>query len=87
MPEQDDLVEGIAEFVDRFWLVFENDWEFTRFMISSGGYIASEGSFLNPKIGDIENNWANRARLLESYPRLQEVMQRHRIISPFLPED
>jgi hypothetical protein len=87
MATEESLADAIADFVDHFWTVFENDWEFTESRICDRGYIAEGGTFLNPKVVDQGDNWGNRAGLLESYKRLQEVMQSRGIISPFLPVD
>ncbi len=68
-----ELTNAAAEFVRYFELVFDNDWDHTKNIIQDPErYI--KGTFANPGVGDEENNWANRARILESYRRLKALL-------------
>jgi hypothetical protein len=70
----------ISEFLVSFSLVFDLDWDHTKMCIEeSKFYIDSDGSFLNPGVEDEENNWANRARLLDSYRNLIRYIKDHNI--------
>jgi hypothetical protein len=69
-----ELSDVAAEFVMYFELVFDNDWDHTKSMIQEpkGRYI--EGTFANPGVADEENNWSNRARILEAYRNLKALL-------------
>lgn len=69
------LIEAAVVFADYFALVFDNDWEFTKGWIDEPFMIAPDGTFIHPKVEDEENNWANRARLLESYRELSALLK------------
>lgn len=61
----------MVTFVQRFWLVFENDWDFTRANLV--GWPDDSSTFIDPGLEDESNNWANRGSLLSSY---REAIQR-----------
>lgn len=79
----EEMETALASFVDRFELVFENDWELTKDVILDNCFIADDATFISPGVEDEENNWANRARLLESYRKLREVMKKHDLSTEF----
>lgn len=75
----ENLEMTVAEFISRFELVFHNDWLMTKSSIDSKHLIHEDGTFLEPGVEDEENNWANRARLLESYRSLCRLMKQEKI--------
>lgn len=66
--------DAVRTFLDRFELVFDNDWDMTKDCIASGGMISPKGTFLDPAVGDESNNWANRGSLLNSYRSLKALL-------------
>lgn len=84
MSELDELQYRLTSFIHTVQLVFDLDWEFTEDRIRNGGFV--HGTFLNPQVKDEENNWANRARLLESYRALVASMKKLGIPSDLLVE-
>ena len=71
----DDYIDAVVNFVDRFELVFDNDWEMTKSIIQDPKYyIEEDGTFLEPRVEDESNNWANRGGLLASYRKLKKLM-------------
>ncbi len=74
-----EIEEAISGFVINFESVFNNDWEFTRDLISNECFIAKDGTFINPEVADESNNWGNRGSLLRSYRQLLEVMDKYNI--------
>ncbi len=75
----EELETTLKEFMQDFDLVFSEDWEITVTHITHEDYIQKDGTFLDPKVDDASNNWANRGALLESYGKLTELMRRLRI--------
>ena len=70
MHEQHELLQ---EFLDTFFLVFEDDWKFTLDWLLSDMrkyVIATKGTFLTPQVDDPSDNWANRGHLLDVWQRL-----------------
>ena len=61
------LITALIQFFHHFESVFHYDWEMTKSRICNRLYISETGTFINPEVEDEENNWANRAGLLESY--------------------
>ena len=76
VEELDKLLRVLDEFLSAFELVFEDDWEFTQGCMEQSEYFISEdGTFINPRVEDEGNNWANRGSLLESYRELSKCMK------------
>jgi|HubBroStandDraft_1064217.scaffolds.fasta_scaffold960356_2 hypothetical protein len=76
------LETAIAEFMYYFELVFHQDWEFSRGILSSDikeAYITEEGTFLEPLVEDEGNNWGNRGCLLASYRDLIKLLDEAKI--------
>ncbi|OUM34737.1 hypothetical protein B8W72_09750 [Pseudomonas putida] len=70
----------ISNFLLNFDSVFNEDWDHTKICIQEGKYFFSpSGTFLNPKVKDEQNNWANRASLLNSYRELVGYIEMHQI--------
>jgi hypothetical protein len=63
----EETADKLIELLSRFELVFDSDWEFTTGRILDENFVANDGTFIEPKVDDEENNWANRARLLDAY--------------------
>lgn len=66
---------------DMVWLVFDNDWGFTKGCIQDTGKMMAselEHSFLRPNVedGDESNNWANRGSFLRAYRDLVAELMR-----------
>lgn len=75
-----ELNQLISNFMLSFHGVFDNDWEHTKFRIEESElYIDSNGTFINPLVQDEENNWANRANLLNNYRALVEYIKTNKI--------
>ncbi len=65
----------LAELVDRFELVFDGDWDFTREQITAemaSYHIKAGSTFANPGVADEGNNWGNRGALLAVYRKARE---------------
>jgi hypothetical protein len=60
------------ELTERVWLLFENDWWMTRESIPG---IADDATFLNPKVEDESNNWANRGHFLAAYREARDLLK------------
>lgn len=70
----------ISDFLVNFDSVFNGDWNHTQLCIQEGKYFFSQnGTFVEPKVRDEENNWSNRAALLKSYRALLEYIETHQI--------
>lgn len=70
----------ISDFLQNFDAVFNGDWNHTQMCIQESEYFFSQnGTFVNPKIEDEENNWSNRAVLLKSYRALLAYIEAHQI--------
>jgi len=78
-----ELQEAAARFVSDCELLFDYDWEFTASRLDSKDYIEAAGTFLRPGVQDEENNWANRARVLESYRALRGLLENRGVPSPY----
>ena len=71
-----ELLEAIDKFASMFELVFDHDWQTTRTnMEESSHLIDRKGTFLRPRVGDEDNNWANRGALLGAYRHLLQCME------------
>ncbi len=79
LAEIEEFESVTSSFVSYFELVFHNDWEMTKTSCDDELLIKNDGSFIEPKVEDEENNWANRARLLESYRALVSYMEKNGI--------
>jgi hypothetical protein len=70
-----ELKKATAEFVWAFETVFHHDWRWSRSMLMPmNGKIAEDGTFVEPKVEDEEEDWGFRAILLEKYRKLRAVM-------------
>lgn len=72
------LHRALAEFLWAFEEVFDRDWVYSQAMMNDFNINAMIGedraTFLNPTVGDIEDDWGNRALLLDRYERLKQIM-------------
>ena len=75
-----DLLHAAAEFVLRFESVFDNDWSHTKHMIQEREALI-KGTFANPGVEDEENDWSDRARVLEAYRHLKALLEARGISS------
>ena len=69
-----ELLDASAEFLRYFELVFDNDWSHTKFMVREREHFI-KGTFVNPDVEDEENDWSNRARILEAYRHLKALLK------------
>lgn len=70
----------ISDFLRSFDAVFNGDWDHTQACIQESRHFFSQnGTFVEPKVADEENNWANRASLLKSYRNLLGYIDAHQI--------
>lgn len=60
MSNTQEAIETFKFFLSSFELVFYNDWEKTKVAIQSEHNINATGTFLDPRVTDDPNNWANR---------------------------
>ncbi len=71
MEQPIELRNTLTALLDRLEGVFHEDWAFTQAQLQDRAMlhhvIAPSGTFLKPGVDDEENNWANRARLLQAY--------------------
>lgn len=81
----DEYNQLVLDFVETFNLVFENDWDFTKDLIDSTSFISEHGSFIDPRVEDESNNWANRGALLHAYRKLVEFINTHEKLESFHP--
>lgn len=75
---QDSFREAVAEFVGAFEEVFGRDWEYSREMFSSANvdfFVAPGCTFLNPGVEDEVDDWGARAKLLDQYRKLVQIMK------------
>ena len=71
------LLEALREFMCRFELVFDIDWEMTQAAVQNADHlIAEEGTFIQPMVEDESNDWANRGALLAQYRDLVKCMEK-----------
>lgn len=71
-----ELEQALFDLVSSMYLVFENDWEFTKPILEDPrSFIHPEGTFLNPRVDDERNNWGNRGGLLEAYRRAARLLR------------
>ena len=86
--EMVELLGALRQFVSCFQLVFDHDWDYTRTQIEDpeGWFIDKEGTFIDPMVGDEENNWANRGSLLSAYRHLVACMKICRVQADFWDE-
>jgi hypothetical protein len=66
----DDNEQVLQVFLDLFYLVFHDEWEYTRDRCTDPLFIAPAGTFVEPRVDDDSNNWANRGALLWAWRRL-----------------
>jgi hypothetical protein len=75
-----ELNQLISDFLISFDVVFDSDWEHTLLSLETPSfYIDPKGTFTDPKVPDEENNWANRATLLNSYRTLINYIYTHKL--------
>lgn len=60
---------ALCRLVDMVELVFDNDWDMTRYEIANECSIDPKGSFLNPLVSDESDNWWNRGAFLCEFRR------------------
>jgi len=76
----EEFQNAVTNFMTCFELVFDNDWTMTKNCIKDSKFlIEKKGTFLNPKVDDEENNWANRGSLLATYRELYDLMKKQDI--------
>ncbi len=81
-----EIESKLNRFLDNFELVFDHDWPVTEVNLNNEHLISKRGTFLRPGVRDEENNWANRAGLLDSYRDLCESIGRPVGQYPVRPE-
>lgn len=69
-----ELENALVSFMRSFECVFDQDWGCSQGNMTCPHMINPKGTFLNPMVEDEENNWANRAGLLDDYRRLSALM-------------
>lgn len=70
-----ELNQLISNFMILFHIVFDIDWGHTESCLEESGlFIQKNGTFINPRVKDEENNWANRGQLLKAYRELTEYI-------------
>jgi hypothetical protein len=70
-----ELNQMISNFMLSYHAVFDLDWEHTQHCIEAGElFIHPNGTFIEPRVADEENNWASRVHLLDSYRELVEYI-------------
>jgi hypothetical protein len=70
----------ISTFLLNFDAVFNRDWDHTQMCIQESKYFFNQnGTFVEPKVADEENNWSNRAALLKSYRELLGYIEAHQV--------
>ena len=73
---------ALRRLVDVVELVFDNDWDMTRYEISSGHSIHQNGSFLHPGVADESDNWWNRGAFLSEFRRALRLADATRAKEP-----
>lgn len=70
----------ISNFLLSFDAVFNADWDHTMMCIQESKFFFSQnGTFVEPKVADEENNWSSRAILLKNYRKLLEYIEAHQV--------
>ncbi|HQY87759.1 MAG TPA: hypothetical protein PK402_03820 [Tepidisphaeraceae bacterium] len=70
-----ELTKAVAEFTWAFEQVFHHDWQYARSMLHPmNGMISDEGTFIEPRVEDEEEDWGFRAILLEKYRTLRALL-------------
>jgi hypothetical protein len=70
-----ELHDALIELIWAFEMVFHHDWDYARTMLHPfNAMIGEDGTFLVPRVADEQEDWGNRAMLLERYRRLKAVM-------------
>jgi hypothetical protein len=75
-----ELEVALAHFAYAFEQVFHHDWDYSLGAICGAGWIAHDGTFLEPKVEDEVDDWGHRGMLLIAYRELQAIMKRRGII-------
>ncbi|HEU0141644.1 MAG TPA: hypothetical protein VFQ79_18115 [Bryobacteraceae bacterium] len=83
MIRDPELETAVLHFVETFTLVFDHDWDMTKGIITDPWYISPSGTFINPKVTDESNNWANRGALLNAYRNLLALLKERDLIPDF----
>lgn len=71
---------AVAEFVGAFEEVFGRDWEYSKVLLGPpnlDAFVAPGFTFINPGVDDEVEDWGARAKLLQTYRRLLETMNKH----------
>ncbi len=74
-----ELNELISKFLVTFHGVFHLDWDHSSLCLTGGSFISRSGTFIEPRVQDEQNNWANRAALLEAYRELVNFIETNNI--------
>lgn len=74
-----ELNELISRFLTSFHAVFHLDWEHTLLCLEHPIFIHRQGTFIEPKVADEENNWSSRAALLNAYRELIKFIELNKI--------
>ncbi|MCU0093711.1 toll/interleukin-1 receptor domain-containing protein [Pseudomonas koreensis] len=74
-----ELNDLISNFLVSFHSVFHIDWDHSSACLSEYSYISPRGTFIEPQVEDEENNWANRALLLNTYRALIEFIETNKV--------
>ncbi len=75
-----ELNQLISNFISAFDLIFNIDWEYTKLCLEDTEFsISTNGTFINPGVGDEGNNWGNRPFLLNSFRELVAYIEKHNI--------
>lgn len=76
-PQAAELLEAVDFFVSMFELVFDNDWEVSKSILTDPKhFIDDSGTFIWPLVDDECNDWANRGSLLAAYRDLLQCMEK-----------
>jgi len=86
MTKDKEVKDTIIKFVAAFEQVFDKDWAYTKQNLGiwdrptdlddeeSIPIISNNGTFLNPKVDDENENWGYRAILLDQYRTLKKLL-------------
>lgn len=73
----EEFLNKAKNLVTLFELVLDQDWEMTKSCLNDELFLSKDGTFLNPKVEDESNNWANRGSLLASYREFKEILDKY----------